>query len=292
MGELILNIPWSGRGHNGGGRRPYMDEKDLDELVGEWKRGEAHGVASVNDGIAQATNRRIERSGGVPIRSQHSVSRGTATHYRAAIAHHHGVSLVNKASGKTETRIVAESSHRRIASLIGQVGSTHCISVSEENQDLRAELSQLPYETRLMMEAVAEARGTPVFPVKPYNLWTLDDSAAYVFARLSNPKEEVKLTLASSARASGTDSLWIPDHNNSMKGMRVALTCGFSGAGTSMPIVACVSGLSEHELPGTEFLVLEIPGFCIGGGANITISGLGYVLFMHDTKGGKQDKFR
>ena len=80
MGELILNIPWSGRGHNGGGRRPYMDEKDLDELVGEWKRGEAHGIASVNDAIAQATNRRVERSGGVPIRSQHSVSKGTARH--------------------------------------------------------------------------------------------------------------------------------------------------------------------------------------------------------------------
>ena len=77
-----------------------------------------------------------------------------------------------------------------------------------------------------------------------------------------------------------------------MKGMRVALTCGFSGAGTSMHIVACVNGLSEHELPGTEFLVLEIPSFCIGCGANITINGLGYVLFMHDTKGGKQDKFR
>ena len=48
MGELILDIPWSGRGHNGGGRRPYLDEKDLDELVRQWKRGEAHGVASVN----------------------------------------------------------------------------------------------------------------------------------------------------------------------------------------------------------------------------------------------------
>ena len=100
------------------------------------------------------------------------------------------------------------------------------------------------------------------------------------------------MTLASSARVSGTNSLWVTDHNNSMKGMRVALTYGFSGAGTSMPIVAYISRLSEYELPETEFLVLEIPGFCIGGGANITISGLGYVLFMHDTKGGKQDKFR
>ena len=244
----------------------------------------------VSTAIAQATNRRVERSGGVPIRSQHSVSKGTSTHYRAAIAHH--LSLVNKASGKTETRTVAESSHRRITSLIGQVGSTHCISVSEENQDLRAELSQLPYETRLMMETVVEARGTPVFPVKPHNLWTLDDSTAYVFAGLSNLKEEVKLTLASSARARGTDSLWVLDHNNSMKGIRVALTCGFSGVGTSMPIVACVSGLSEYEFPGTEFLVLEMPSFCFDDGANITINGLGYVLFMRDTMGAKQEKFR
>ena len=73
--------------------------------------------------------------------------------------------------------------------------------------------------------------------------------------------------------------------------MQVAMTCGFSGAGTSMPIVACVSGLSEQELPGTDFLVLEIPGFY--GGANVSSDdNIGYVLFMRDTDHAKQRKFR
>ena len=246
----------------------------------------------MNDSISRVTAARIQRSGGVPFQLQRDVSRTTVTNVRAAIAHHHGVALANKASGKTDTRIVSEGSHRRVAALIGMVGSSHFISVPEEDLDLREELAALPYETQLMMESVSEARGTPVYPVKPHNLWTLDDTTNYIFAGLSSLKDEVKLTLKDSIRASGTDSLWIPDDNNSMKGMRVALTCAYSGAGTSMDIVVCVSGLSEHQLPGTDFLNLEVPGFCIGGGANVSNKGIGHVLFMRDTEGAKQRKFR
>ena len=68
------------------------------------------------------------------------------------------------------------------------------MSVPEENQDLREELSLLPYETRLMMESVADAHGTPVFSMKQHNLWTLDDSIVYVFSELSSLKDKVKLT--------------------------------------------------------------------------------------------------
>ena len=57
------------------------------------------------------------------------------------------------------------------------------------------------------------------------------------------------------------------------------MTFSFSAAGTALDIVVCVAGLSDAELPGTDFLVLEVPGLRVGGGANASDKGLGYVLF-------------
>ena len=168
--------------------------------------------------------------------------------------------------------------------------STHVISVPEENLDICDELKRLSLETRLMMNIVSEVRGTPVYPVKPHNLWTLDDSTQYIFAGVSTLKEEARLTLTDFVRASGTGSLWVPDQGNTTRGMHVAMTCGFSGVGIIMPIVACVSGLSEHELPGTDFLDLQIPGFA--GDAVVSGDSVGHVLFMRATEWAKQRKFR
>ena len=53
-----------------------------------------------------------------------------------------------------------------------------------------------------MIDSVSEARGTPVYPVKPHNLWTLEDAAQYIFVSLSMMKEDVRLTLTKFVRAS------------------------------------------------------------------------------------------
>ena len=104
--------------------------------------------------------------------------------------------------------------------------------------------------------------------------------------------EKLKITLKESVLTSGTDSIWVYDDDyNDCYGVRVSMTVATSAGGTAAPIVVCVSGLTERELPGTEFLVLEIPGLCIGGGANVGIDSIGYVLFMRKTEGAKQKKF-
>jgi len=51
-----------------------------------------------------------------------------------------------------------------------------------------------------------------------------------------------------------------------MQGMRVDMTVTMSAYRTCLPVVVTVSGISEQELPGTEFLDLEVPGLCNGGG--------------------------
>ena len=52
-------------------------------------------------------------------------------------------------------------------------------------------------------------------------------------------------------------------------------------------VLLTVSGLTKDELPGTNFLVLEVPGLCIGNGTDI-----GYVLFMTNAEGAKQERFK
>ena len=48
--------------------------------------------------------------------------------------------------------------------------------------------------------------------------------------------------------------------------------------------------VSKQELPGTDFLVIEIPCFC--GGSNVSGDNVGHLLFMRDTKRAKQHKFK
>ena len=45
-----------------------FDNKDVNELVGQWKRGEAHGTERIKDAIKRVQAELVERSGGVPIR--------------------------------------------------------------------------------------------------------------------------------------------------------------------------------------------------------------------------------
>ena len=55
-GELIANVPWTGRVNNGGGKQPYLESKHIDKLVCQWKRGETHGVDSVTKAIDQVAD--------------------------------------------------------------------------------------------------------------------------------------------------------------------------------------------------------------------------------------------
>ena len=78
-----------------------------------------------------------------------------------------------------------------------------------------------------------------------------------------------------------------------MSGMRVKLTFTFSAAGTCFPLVVTVAGLSERELPnGEDFVHVEVPGLCIGGGGvNVGNQGIGHVLFMNNSEGAEKKRF-
>ena len=260
-GELILDDGWSGNGNNGGGRKRAFTNGDIDNLVSQWKRGEAHGEDSVAHAITEARNDLIIRSGGVPL-NDNAVSSVCVANVTTRIANHAGVSLVDKATGKTNTRVTAERSKRRLACLLGMVGSTHFFSVPEEDPDIRDALKKLPEKVRVMYDAVTEARGTPVVPVKKHNLWSIDDTTVYTFAGKAPKNDKTKLVTSDSVKASGSESIFQLDDSNSMKGMRVSLTFAFSAEGTTLSIVVCVSGLTEHELRKSAILLSLIIMMC------------------------------
>ena len=65
----------------------------------------------------------------------------------------------------------------------------------------------------------------------------------------------------------GTDAIYRLEDSKAMNGMQVKLTFSFTAMGNCFPVTVTVSGLTEKEMPpGEEFIHVEIPGLCIGGG--------------------------
>ena len=138
-------------------------------------RGEAHGEDSVKNAIVSAQENLIKKSGGVPVLGS-IVKRTTLAHYKAAIANHTSISLVEKTRSKTSCRIASERCEKRLACHLGIMCSTHFFSVTEEDPEIRQELEGLPEDCRFCYDAATKARGTAVYPVKPHNLWNVDDT--------------------------------------------------------------------------------------------------------------------
>ena len=63
--------------------------------------------------------------------------------------------------------------------------------------------------------------------------------------------------------------------------MQVKLAFTFSVTGTSVPLFIIVTGMIDKELSLDMSLIVEVKGFCIGGGGiNLGCDGVGYILFM------------
>jgi hypothetical protein len=48
--------------------------------------------------------------------------------------------------------------------------------------------------------------------------------------------------------------------------------------GNCFPLVVTVAGLTEKEMPGKDFVHVQIPGLCIGGGGVTQIPISNYVI--------------
>jgi hypothetical protein len=79
-----------------------------------------------------------------------------------------------------------------------------------------------------------------------------------------------------------------------MSGMQVKLTFTFTAMGNCFPLVVIMTGLTEHELSGQDFVHVEIPGLCIGGGGVSVDSNkkCGHLFLMCNTEGAEKARFK
>jgi hypothetical protein len=72
--------------------------------------------------------------------------------------------------------------------------------------------------------------------------------------------------------------------------MQVKLTITSTAMGNCFPLVVTVVGLTENKMPGLDFVHVQIPGLCIGGGGVSVDSNqqVGHLFLMRNTEGAKK----
>ena len=79
-----------------------------------------------------------------------------------------------------------------------------------------------------------------------------------------------------------------------MSGVRVKLAFTITAMGNCFPLVVTVTGLTEWEMSGKDFVHVEIPGLCIGGGGVHvdSIKQCGHLFLMRNTEGAEKAWFK
>ncbi|EJK46578.1 hypothetical protein THAOC_34754 [Thalassiosira oceanica] len=283
-----LTTAWSGKG-----RPAVLSDKDINGIVEsiKGKAGEAFSSKDIEGMMNRKITEHLDQNGIVQLQEK-NISPSTVSNYTAMLADQTGISIVNATTRKPNTRYASENSLRGAVALISMVGSTHFIPTKLENDDIRQELKTMPNSTRLLTDMVSIAWGCPVFPVDPRFLFSTDDTTEYTFEGVKGDEHQFVLTSTASAAKRGTSSVYTTDTSNAFKGMRVKLTFTFSGLGTCLPLVATVAGLTEHEMPDTDFKVVKIPDLCIGGGVDVDSNRHGYLILMRGGEGADLKRFR
>ncbi len=140
------------------------------------------------------------------------VCRSTLENYTTSIANHAGTSLVAKATSKTNYRVATERCEKRLACHLGMMCSTHFFNIPQEDPEICRELAGLSEDCCFCYDVTTKARGTAVYPVKPHNLWNVDDTGFWHCVGVSQLSEKLKITLKDSLHTKGTDSIWIYDN--------------------------------------------------------------------------------
>ncbi len=125
-------------------------------------------------------------------------------------------------------------------------------------------------------------------------MFSTDDTTEYIFEGIKGHSFKFVLVTKSSVKERGTKSLYKIDDSKAMNGMRVKLTFTFSAAGNCFPLVVTVTGLTEKEMPPEkDFIDIEIPGLCLGGGrVNLENKQVGHLLLMRNTEGAEKQRFQ
>ncbi len=236
---------------------------------------------------------KIKDAGFVPLDSP-QFSSTTKRNYLAMIANQNNVSISQTSLVKTTTRFAAENSIRGCISNLALINSTHFYPVQNKDSNPSAEMKIMPESTKMLLDMVLAAWGTSVCPVLPELIVSTDDTTEYIFEGTKDEQPKFVLTTKSSIRKRGKNALYRVEDSKSMNGMRVKLTFTFTAMGNCFPLVVTVMGLTKKEMPRKDFVHVEIPGLCIGGGGVSVDSSqqVGRLFLMRNTEGAKKTCFR
>ena len=138
---------------------------------------------------------------------------------------------------------------------------------------------------REFIDIIESVTGTFVKPINPAFLLNEDCSSQYFYSGIApntnkdNSYSRVKVDAIDDRNRS---SIWINGDSSEepCSGIRIKYACGGSAAGFIYPICILVSGLSDTEMPGEDFIVVPVEGLGINGRIDPRNKEVGYVCFM------------
>jgi hypothetical protein len=279
----------------GGGRPTIASITEIKAIAEsmELQSGRVWSEANITKALSDNHIKKIEEAGFVPL-SAPDFSNGTKRNYLALLSSQANVSISQSSSQKTTTRYAAEKSLRASISNLALIASTHFIPVSSYDCDIREEMKSLPEPTKMLLHLVSNACGTSVFPLLPKLIVSIDDTTEYIFKGVKEAQPTFVLATKPLIMKRTTNSLYCVEDCKSMSGMRVKLTFTFTAMGNCFPLVVTVTGLTEQELSGQDFVHVEIPGLCIGGGGVSVDSNkqCGHLFLMCNTEGAEKARFK
>ncbi len=150
--------------------------------------------------------------------------------------------------------------------------------MQNEDSDIRAKIKLLPKVSKMLLDMVSAAWGTSVYPILPELIVSTDHTTEYIFEGTQN--EQPKLARQPRRQL-------IMEDSKSMNGMQVKLMFTFPPLGNCFPLAVTVVGLTEKEMPGKDFVQVQIPKLCIGGGGVSVESNqqLDHLFLMRNTEG-------
>ncbi len=139
--------------------------------------------------------------------------------------------------------------------------------------------------------------GYSYFPIRPELIISTDNTTEYIVEGNKDVAPKFVFATKSPILKKGTSVIYRLEDSMAMNGMQVKLTFSFTTAGNCFPVTVTVSGLTKKEMPpGEDFIHVEIPGLCIGGGdVGVGIGSsqqVGHLLLIRNTEGAKKERFK
>ena len=268
------------------GRPPLATLEELGEAIRDGvTNGKTMGQAEMG---AALKGLRLQKaaSTGLALQTVASPSNKVVKNYLSLGASMPGARTTESATYKTDVRQVAENSLPSTVSYAATVATTHFLPCTNGEKASTSDLAKM----------VAQALGvSEVFAVNPAVVANTDDTACFACPSFEKEQGAGEVWKLCDAEETGSKrSVWQSESPAFAPGLAVRYTVTTTAAGTLAPLVAAVTGLTQHELPTEScpsgMIVITVPGFCIGASVDVYAQQPGYIVFLAESTAGDSSR--